>query len=80
MDIPGETLIGKACVALVLFYVARAVMDGVSAIYAFTLRPGKNLKRLGKWAIVTGATDGIGEVGGPDSILCGAPSASRAIA
>ena len=50
MDIPGETLIGKACVALVLFYVARAVMDGVSAIYAFTLRPGKNLKRLGKWA------------------------------
>lgn len=25
------------------------------------LRPGKNLKKLGKWAVVTGATDGIGK-------------------
>jgi 17beta-estradiol 17-dehydrogenase / very-long-chain 3-oxoacyl-CoA reductase len=24
------------------------------------VRPGKNLKRLGKWAVITGATDGIG--------------------
>ena len=25
------------------------------------MRPGKNLKKLGEWAIVTGATDGIGK-------------------
>ena len=25
------------------------------------LRQGKNLKKLGKWAVVTGATDGIGK-------------------
>ena len=25
------------------------------------LRPGKNLKKFGEWAVVTGATDGIGE-------------------
>eukprot|EP00540_Astrosyne_radiata_P020888 CAMPEP_0116844984 /NCGR_PEP_ID=MMETSP0418-20121206/13009_1 /TAXON_ID=1158023 /ORGANISM="Astrosyne radiata, Strain 13vi08-1A" /LENGTH=324 /DNA_ID=CAMNT_0004476033 /DNA_START=48 /DNA_END=1022 /DNA_ORIENTATION=- len=31
------------------------------AFYKIFLRPGKNLKRLGKWAVVTGATDGIGK-------------------
>ncbi|CAM9904324.1 unnamed protein product, partial [Chrysoparadoxa australica] len=30
------------------------------AIYRHFLRPGKNLKRYGEWAVVTGATDGIG--------------------
>lgn len=25
------------------------------------MRPGKNLKKLGKWAVITGATDGIGK-------------------
>lgn len=30
------------------------------AFYKMFLRPGKNLKKLGKWAVVTGATDGIG--------------------
>lgn len=30
------------------------------ATYKMFLRPGKNLKKLGKWAVVTGATDGIG--------------------
>jgi 17beta-estradiol 17-dehydrogenase / very-long-chain 3-oxoacyl-CoA reductase len=31
------------------------------AIYKTFLRPGKNLKQLGEWAVVTGATDGIGK-------------------
>jgi 17beta-estradiol 17-dehydrogenase / very-long-chain 3-oxoacyl-CoA reductase len=31
------------------------------AAYKSFLRPGKNLKKFGKWAIVTGATDGIGK-------------------
>jgi len=30
-------------------------------VYAKTLRPGKNLKKYGDWAVITGATDGIGE-------------------
>lgn len=29
--------------------------------YATFLRPGKDLKRYGSWAVVTGATDGIGK-------------------
>lgn len=29
--------------------------------YVYFLRPGKNLKKFGKWAIVTGCTDGIGK-------------------
>jgi len=29
--------------------------------YVFFLRPGKNLKKYGSWAIVTGCTDGIGK-------------------
>ena len=31
------------------------------ATYKTFLRPGKNLKKLGEWAVVTGATDGIGK-------------------
>mmetsp|Transcript_5658 Transcript_5658/g.6943 ORF Transcript_5658/g.6943 Transcript_5658/m.6943 type:complete len:320 (+) Transcript_5658:105-1064(+) len=41
--------------------VANAVLKIVSAAYKSFLRPGKNLTKLGKWAIVTGATDGIGK-------------------
>lgn len=33
----------------------------LKSIYMTFLRPGKNLKKLGKWAVVTGATDGIGK-------------------
>uniref|UniRef100_A0A7S2R322 Very-long-chain 3-oxoacyl-CoA reductase n=1 Tax=Eucampia antarctica TaxID=49252 RepID=A0A7S2R322_9STRA len=33
----------------------------VKGMYKTFLRPGKNLKKLGKWAVVTGATDGIGK-------------------
>jgi len=29
--------------------------------YVHFMRPGKNLKKYGEWAVVTGATDGIGE-------------------
>lgn len=29
--------------------------------YKYFLRPSKNLKKLGEWAVVTGATDGIGK-------------------
>ena len=33
----------------------------MTSTYKTFLRPGKNLKKLGKWAVVTGATDGIGK-------------------
>ena len=36
------------------------VLDLLQGIYARLLRPGKNLVKQGKWAVVTGATDGIG--------------------
>ncbi len=35
-----------------------ALLDFVSIYF---LRPGKNLRRLGDWAAITGATDGIGK-------------------
>lgn len=41
--------------------VANAALNIVKASYKSFLRPGKNLSKLGKWAIVTGATDGIGK-------------------
>ncbi|CAN8243820.1 unnamed protein product [Cochlearia groenlandica] len=31
------------------------------SIYIYFLRPGKNLRRYGSWAIITGPTDGIGK-------------------
>ena len=40
--------------------VAKFLLELMVGIYARLLRPGKNLKKLGKWAVVTGATDGIG--------------------
>ena len=33
----------------------------ITFINIYFLRPGKNLRRLGDWAAVTGATDGIGK-------------------
>ena len=32
----------------------------VRGVWRYFLRPGKNLRSLGSWAVVTGATDGIG--------------------
>eukprot|EP00911_Craspedida_sp_UC1_P002466 UC1_evm1s1835 len=35
--------------------------DFLGALWAAYLRPSKNLKKYGTWAVVTGATDGIGK-------------------
>lgn len=48
------TLIGATVVLLVF-------KKAVESSYKTFLRPAKDLKKLGKWAIVTGATDGIGK-------------------
>jgi len=45
-----------------LFVVAKFVLVNIiSGIYTHFIRSGKNLKKYGTWAIVTGCTDGIGK-------------------
>jgi len=36
------------------------LLDVARLIYKFFLRPGKNLRKFGEWAVVTGSTSGIG--------------------
>jgi 17beta-estradiol 17-dehydrogenase / very-long-chain 3-oxoacyl-CoA reductase len=59
-----STSAGSWAVGLLLFVGGieglRALLRFASGIYTYYIRPGKNLKRLGQWAVVTGATDGIG--------------------
>lgn len=47
------------CVTLVLLY--RLMKHPFKAYILAQLLPGTNLQELGKWAVVTGGTDGIGE-------------------
>jgi 17beta-estradiol 17-dehydrogenase / very-long-chain 3-oxoacyl-CoA reductase len=42
-------------------FTLRAARDLFSGFYAFFLRPAQDLTKFGKWAIITGATDGIGK-------------------
>lgn len=42
------------------FFFASLALQLLQGIYARLFRPGKNLLKAGKWAVVTGATDGIG--------------------
>lgn len=41
--------------------IAVTLLNIVASAYKSFLRPGKKLTKFGKWAIVTGATDGIGK-------------------
>ena len=41
--------------------VLRAVLSVLSSLYGTMLRGGKNPRKYGEWAVVTGATDGIGK-------------------
>lgn len=43
------------------FLATRLALQLLAGVYAFFLRPSKNVTKFGKWAIVTGATDGIGK-------------------
>ena len=43
-----------------LIVVLRLVLTITKGIWVYFLRPGQNLRKLGSWAVVTGATDGIG--------------------
>ena len=43
-----------------LIVVLRLVLTITKGIWVYFLRPGQSLRKLGSWAVVTGATDGIG--------------------
>jgi 17beta-estradiol 17-dehydrogenase / very-long-chain 3-oxoacyl-CoA reductase len=43
------------------FVLAKDALSFLNVLYKTLIRPGKNLKKLGEWAVVTGATDGIGK-------------------
>ncbi len=56
LDWWGTIAHGIGC--LVLTYL---IVSFVTFIHACFLRPAKDLKKYGEWALVTGATDGIGK-------------------
>jgi len=51
----------KVDIAVGTFIVAKASLQFLGQVNKQFLRPGKNLKKLGQYAVVTGATDGIGK-------------------
>lgn len=60
----AESPIGAGVITLLAFVGAVQGLSSLArflrGIYIYFIRPGKNLKKLGEWAVVTGATDGIG--------------------
>jgi hypothetical protein len=57
--------IGRAMSLLSLLFLSfmmlRVVVALIDFVYVYFLRRGRNLKFYGSWAIITGATDGIGK-------------------
>lgn len=58
-NVPPQVV--STATALGLLTLVSMLYRSVSHFYKTFLRPGKDLKKLGKWAVVTGATDGIGK-------------------
>lgn len=50
----------RALGAMALLYALVQLLQAAAAVYAFFVRRGKRLRKYGEWAVVTGATDGIG--------------------
>ncbi|XP_037932009.1 very-long-chain 3-oxooacyl-coA reductase let-767-like [Teleopsis dalmanni] len=59
----GTCILGSICVGLVCAQIARRVLPWLYLnVFGPTLfGPKVDLRRLGDWAVVTGATDGIGK-------------------
>ena len=55
-----ERVIG-VCAVVGMLFIVHNIIHVVKSVYVTFLRPGKNLQEYGRWAIVTGATDGIGK-------------------
>ena len=51
-----DTTLETAAVAIVGLFALNLAGKALLHVYKTFLRPGKNLKKLGKWAVVTGAT------------------------
>ena len=49
------------CLSFGVLSVSRFLFSIFRSIYVLFLRPGKNLSQYGKWAVITGSTDGIGK-------------------
>lgn len=58
-DIQPWILVVSVSVTLILFL--RVMLSILRFIFVYFIRPGKTLTRYGEYAIVTGATDGIGK-------------------
>ncbi|EFN59097.1 hypothetical protein CHLNCDRAFT_56728 [Chlorella variabilis] len=58
---PAGLLINGLALALLAVTALQAVAAVIGFVYAYFLRPGRNLKFYGPWAVVTGSTDGIGK-------------------
>ena len=58
MDALAKVSVADALTYVVAPLVALRVLH---TLYAFVLRPGKKLRKYGEWAVITGATDGIGK-------------------
>mmetsp|Transcript_48915 Transcript_48915/g.62784 ORF Transcript_48915/g.62784 Transcript_48915/m.62784 type:complete len:313 (+) Transcript_48915:52-990(+) len=56
-----QQIIIACCTAWGAVFFLQYVLLVASSLFAFLIRPGKNLKKAGDWGIVTGATDGIGQ-------------------
>ncbi|GAM26156.1 hypothetical protein SAMD00019534_093310 [Acytostelium subglobosum LB1] len=53
--------LGDLCWVAGLIVVIKGLYHLLSFVYAFTIRAPINVKKYGQWAVVTGATDGIGK-------------------
>ena len=58
---PIAQLIALIALAYCTFLIARTIISILHFIFVYFIRPSKNLKFYGSWALVTGATDGIGK-------------------
>lgn len=55
-----SSVIKPGCVLIGLVVTLQFCFTIVRGVWRYFLRPGIDLRRLGSWAVVTGATDGIG--------------------
>jgi 17beta-estradiol 17-dehydrogenase / very-long-chain 3-oxoacyl-CoA reductase len=60
-QLEGCTQLAKVLAGFGGLVVANSILKIIASTYKSFLRPGKKLTKFGKWAIVTGATDGIGK-------------------
>lgn len=59
-ELQGLELCSAFGFALALYAVLSCVFKILGALYRAYIRPSKNFQQYGEWAVVTGATDGIG--------------------